>query len=196
MAPSHALRTKINGHIRKRLARDGIIRGPAFEAERLDSHGYTSAEKNGCRELLARRCRGPPPELQEAWRREGRRTPRRRGRPSQGHGDAGGANPARAERRMGRPESQIHDAGINRSRERQSDRQAARRGSLSVPDLPAGYRKGRQALTPPAETRSIVIPFGRPLCERHAKPQPRLCGLVGAGMDPAQAAKATGMADA
>ncbi len=24
MAPSHALRTEINGHIRKRLARDGI----------------------------------------------------------------------------------------------------------------------------------------------------------------------------
>ena len=45
MAPSHALRTEINGHIRKRLARDGIIRGPAFEAERLVSHGYTGAEK-------------------------------------------------------------------------------------------------------------------------------------------------------
>ena len=45
MAPSHALRTAINGHIRERLARDGAIRGPAFEAERLVSHGYTSAEK-------------------------------------------------------------------------------------------------------------------------------------------------------
>ena len=45
MAPSHALRTEINGHIRERLARDGVIRGPAFEAERLVSHGYTSAEK-------------------------------------------------------------------------------------------------------------------------------------------------------
>ena len=45
MAPSHALRTEINGHIRERLARDGAIRGPAFEAERLVSHGYTSAEK-------------------------------------------------------------------------------------------------------------------------------------------------------
>ena len=45
MAPSHALRREINGHIRERLARDGVIRGPAFEAERLVSHGYTSAEK-------------------------------------------------------------------------------------------------------------------------------------------------------
>ena len=45
MAPSHALRTEINGHIRERLARDGVIRGPAYEAKRLVSHGYTSAEK-------------------------------------------------------------------------------------------------------------------------------------------------------
>ncbi|MXW92151.1 MAG: relaxase domain-containing protein [Rhodospirillaceae bacterium] len=45
MAPSHALRTEINGHIRERLARDGVIRGPAFEAERLVSRGYTGAEK-------------------------------------------------------------------------------------------------------------------------------------------------------
>ena len=45
MAPSHALRTEINSHIRERLARDGVIRGPAFEAERLVSRGYTSAEK-------------------------------------------------------------------------------------------------------------------------------------------------------
>ncbi|MCY4559704.1 MAG: hypothetical protein OXF79_25745 [Chloroflexi bacterium] len=45
MAPSHALRTGINSHIRERLARDGVIRGPAYEAERLVSRGYTSAEK-------------------------------------------------------------------------------------------------------------------------------------------------------
>ena len=42
---SHALRTAINGHIRERLARDGVIHGPAHKAERLVSHGYTSAEK-------------------------------------------------------------------------------------------------------------------------------------------------------
>ena len=36
---------------------------------------------------------------------------------------------------------EIHDAGIHRPRERHSHRQAARRGSLSVPARPAGYRK-------------------------------------------------------
>ena len=46
MAPSHALRNKVNEHIRERLARDGIIRGPALEAERLVSKGFTNAEKS------------------------------------------------------------------------------------------------------------------------------------------------------
>ena len=45
MAPSHALRGAINGHIRERLAREGVIHGPAFAGERLVSHGYTGAEK-------------------------------------------------------------------------------------------------------------------------------------------------------
>ena len=45
MAPSHALRSAINGHIRERLAREGTIHGPAFQGERLVSHGYTRAEK-------------------------------------------------------------------------------------------------------------------------------------------------------
>ena len=45
MAPSHALRQTVNGHIRERLARDGVIHGPALEGERLVSHGYTNAEK-------------------------------------------------------------------------------------------------------------------------------------------------------
>ncbi len=45
MAPSHALRREINGHIRERLARDGVIRGPAHQGERLVSLGYTNAEK-------------------------------------------------------------------------------------------------------------------------------------------------------
>ena len=45
MAPSHALRGAINGHIRERLAREGTIQGPAFQGERLVSHGYTRAEK-------------------------------------------------------------------------------------------------------------------------------------------------------
>ena len=45
MAPSHALRQEINGHIRQRLAREGRIHGPAMAAERLVSKGYTNAEK-------------------------------------------------------------------------------------------------------------------------------------------------------
>ena len=45
MAPSHELRQTVNGHIRERLARDGVIRGPALEGERLVSRGYTAAEK-------------------------------------------------------------------------------------------------------------------------------------------------------
>ena len=43
--PSHELRRGINGHIRERLARDGVIHGPAHDGERLVSHGYTNAEK-------------------------------------------------------------------------------------------------------------------------------------------------------
>ncbi len=46
MAPSHELRREINGHVRERLAREGAIRGPAFEGERLVSCGYTGAEKS------------------------------------------------------------------------------------------------------------------------------------------------------
>jgi len=46
MAPSHELRREINGHIRDRLVREGAIRGPAFEGERLVSQGYTGAEKS------------------------------------------------------------------------------------------------------------------------------------------------------
>ena len=45
MAPSHELRQAINGHIRERLAREGRIHGPAMQAERLVSRGYTNAEK-------------------------------------------------------------------------------------------------------------------------------------------------------
>ena len=46
MAPSHELRHAINGHIRERLAREGRIHGPAMQAERLVSKGYTNAEKS------------------------------------------------------------------------------------------------------------------------------------------------------
>ncbi|MDE0343006.1 MAG: AAA family ATPase, partial [Deltaproteobacteria bacterium] len=45
MAPSHALREKINAIVRERLIRDGSIDGPAATGERLVSRGYTNAEK-------------------------------------------------------------------------------------------------------------------------------------------------------
>ncbi len=45
MAPSHAMRESVNGHIRERLAREGVIHGAALEGERLVSRGYTTAEK-------------------------------------------------------------------------------------------------------------------------------------------------------
>ena len=45
MAPSHALRERINGIVRERLIRDGAIGGLAMNAERLVSRGYTNAEK-------------------------------------------------------------------------------------------------------------------------------------------------------
>ena len=45
MAPSHALRVGINGIVRERLTRDGVVHGPAMETERLASRGYTNAEK-------------------------------------------------------------------------------------------------------------------------------------------------------
>ena len=45
MAPSHALRERVNEIVRERLARDGAVHGPAMEGERLASRGYTNAEK-------------------------------------------------------------------------------------------------------------------------------------------------------
>ena len=45
MAPSHAIRKRINEIVRERLVRDGAVHGPAMTAERLISRGYTNAEK-------------------------------------------------------------------------------------------------------------------------------------------------------
>ena len=45
MAPSHALRERINEIVRERLVRDGAVHGPAMSTERLVSRGYTDAEK-------------------------------------------------------------------------------------------------------------------------------------------------------
>ena len=46
MAPSHAIREKINAIVRERLIRDGVVRGPSFLTERLVSRGYTNPEKS------------------------------------------------------------------------------------------------------------------------------------------------------
>ena len=46
MAPSHALRERINAIVRERLIGDGTIDGPAIDGERLVSRGYTDAEKS------------------------------------------------------------------------------------------------------------------------------------------------------
>ena len=73
MAPSHALRQAINGHIRERLAREGRIHGPAMEAERLVSKGYTNAEKSLAGNYAAGGRGRLPPPLQAARCREGRR---------------------------------------------------------------------------------------------------------------------------
>ena len=45
MAPSHALRQRINAIVRERLIRDGVIDGPAMNTGWLISRGYTKAEK-------------------------------------------------------------------------------------------------------------------------------------------------------
>ena len=63
---------------------------------------------------------------------------------------------------------------IHRSDQRQSHRQAARRGSLSLPAQHAGYRDRRRALTPRGGTRSSFgsgarthrPPWSKPACEQ------------------------------
>ena len=46
MAPSHAIREKINAIVRDRLVREGVVCGPAFLMNRLVSRGYTNPEKS------------------------------------------------------------------------------------------------------------------------------------------------------
>ena len=65
MAPSHALRTEINGHIRERLARDGVIRGPAYRGRTADLPRLYQRREDGRRELFGRRRRRLPSGLQE-----------------------------------------------------------------------------------------------------------------------------------
>ena len=45
MAPSQAIRERINEIVRERLVRDGTVHGPAMTSERLVAKGYTNAEK-------------------------------------------------------------------------------------------------------------------------------------------------------
>ena len=46
IAPSHALRHKINAIVRERLIREGQVTGSALETVRLMSRGYTRAQKS------------------------------------------------------------------------------------------------------------------------------------------------------
>ena len=55
---------------------------------------------------------------------------------------------------MGRAARPLYDPGNNRSIERRSDLQAARRGSLTTPVKPAGERKRRRSYTTPWDTIS------------------------------------------
>src|SRR6266550_1711643 len=58
---------------------------------------------------------------------------------------------------MGGAACPLHDAGNDRSIERGSDLQAARRGSLTTPAKPAGERESDTALTPRPGTRSNLL---------------------------------------
>src|SRR5437016_10912402 len=62
---------------------------------------------------------------------------------------------------MGGAACPLHDAGNDRSIERGSDLQAARRGSLTTPAKPAGERESDAALTPRPGTRSrLCLSYG------------------------------------
>lgn len=72
-----------------------------------------------------------------------------------GHRAPGRCHPSRAERRT-QCRKAIHDAEIQRLRERHSRTHVAHRGSLSVPAQHAGYCDGRPALTPLDRTQSCL----------------------------------------
>ena len=67
MAPSHGLRERINEIVRERLVRDGAVHGPAMNAERLVSRGYTNAEKT----LAANYARGDVVAFHRPYKRLG-----------------------------------------------------------------------------------------------------------------------------
>ena len=68
---------------------------------------------------------------------------------------------AGTKRRVGRPESPLHDPRIDRAGKRQCSYQAATRGRLSVPAQTAGCRVERNALTPRRGTRSAWLPWSK-----------------------------------
>ena len=67
MAPSHAIRERINEIVRERLVRDGTVHGPAMAGERLVSKGYTNAEKT----LSANYARGDVVAFHRPYKRLG-----------------------------------------------------------------------------------------------------------------------------
>ena len=90
MAPSHALRQEINGHIRERLAREGRIHGPAMASERLSLQRLHQRREGARRQLHGGRRGGVSSPLQADRRREGRRAPRDGRQPQGPRGRAGG----------------------------------------------------------------------------------------------------------
>ena len=72
-----------------------------------------------------------------------------------GYRTPGRCHPSRAERRT-QCRKAIHDAEIQRFRERHSGPHVAHRGSLSVPVQHAGYCDGRPALTPLDRSQSCL----------------------------------------
>src|SRR5439155_22831481 len=69
---------------------------------------------------------------------------------------------------MGSAACPLHDAGNNRSIERGSDLQAARRGSLTIPAKPAGEREQHRSYTTPWDT---IIPAANHRAEQRGEPR-------------------------
>ena len=131
------------------------------------SHHRPNAEESGRGQRHRHLHTGYQPARTPPWRDQAANQCRRhlpkRGR----HHPPDRRYPGRAERRMGGPESPIHDAGVHRSDRRQCLHQAARCGGLSDPARPAGCRVERKALTPHPGTRSSFYQsdrLSRPAC--------------------------------
>ena len=64
MAPSHKLRVAINGIVRDRLIRDGLVKGEAVETETARVQGLHQRRESAGRELLGGRRGGFPSAVQ------------------------------------------------------------------------------------------------------------------------------------